>query len=434
MTRSSWIRLLLACCTLLISVLTTSLIVRYWPRPPLNAILITLGATRADHLGCYGYEFAMTPALDELAKQGAMFERAYSSVPMTLPAHCTIFTSLYPPEHGVHVDGKKRLPDDVPLMTELLKKHNYTTGAFLFSLKLHSGFGLDRGFDLYDDSIVESEGISGKSAKRRDGHFVMNSALEWLNANRAKPFFCWIHLDDACDPYDPRREDFGEQFVQRPYDAGIAFSDQQIGRLTSFLKKHHLTERTLIVVAGDHGEGLGDHGEQFHGTELFNSTLRVPMIVAGPQFIQRGARVGVAVSHVDIEPTILSLLGIGPEQQRYRGVPLTPTLMGQGMRPRVFHIESSLPAPNRALGLSGIVTIGWKYLHSDPPALYNLLTDPDESTNVAKTEESQLKRLRNWFRNGQHNMQYRNAPNVELTDHDRMMLSTDSPTNGDNRQ
>lgn len=386
------------------------------PRPPLNAILVTLGSTRADHIGCYGYPFARTPALDELAEKGALFENAYSSVPWTLPSHATIFTSLYPPEHGLHVDGKKRLGDGTPVLAEFLKVRNYDTAAFVSKYALCAKFGLNRGFDTYDDTAAAPKKNEDAQMYGQGGATVMDRALEWLKERRQRPFFCWIHLCDAQSPYDTRREMFGDTFVERPYDAGIAFADQQVKRLTDFLKTQKLSEKTLIVAVGDHGEGLMEHAEAHHGKQIYNSTLHVPLIVAGPNFIKPGTRVATPVSHVDLAPTILSSLGIGPEMKRYRGTALTPALAGNGVRPRIFHIETYFPVTqNRGNKLIGLVTAGWKYIHGTPPELYDLNADPAETNNVATTEESQLKKLANWFRAGQQNMADRIAPRVELT-------------------
>jgi arylsulfatase A-like enzyme len=399
----------------------------FWPRPQLNVILITLGTTRADRIGCYGYQPAQTPALDALARRGALFERAYSSVPLTLPAHATIFTSLYPPEHGLHVDGTNRLGSDIPVLAEFLKVANYDTGAFLSAFALNAKFGLNRGFDIYDDALTASN-IEGSDSQRRDGVSVMDAALGWLKARRARPFFCWIHFSDPHFPYDARPETFGDTFTERPYDAGIAYADLQVGRLTEFLQSHELSERTLIVVVGDHGEGLMEHGELQHGMQLYNSTLHVPLIVAGPDFIQPGVRPAVPVSHVDVAPTILCSLGIGPLQTRYRGTPLIPALAGHEIRPRVFHIETHLPfAKKREAALVGLVTAGWKYIPGAHPELYNLERDPGETNNVVTTETSQFKKFADWFRRGQFNMEPHNAPVAHLTSAEALILRREEP-------
>jgi arylsulfatase A-like enzyme len=330
-----------------------------------------------------------------------------------------MFTSLYPPEHGLHVDGEKRLGSDVPVLAEFLKAREYDTGAFLSAFALNAKFGLNRGFDTYDDALTATETGGGSEPRRRDAASVMDAALEWLKARPARPFFCWIHLS----PSDPRRETFGDTFAERPYDAGVAFADLQVRRLTEFLASHKLSERTLIVVVGDHGEGLMEHGEAQHGRQLYNSTIHVPLIIAGPRFVHPNVRVAVPVSHVDVTPTILFSLGAGPMKSRRRGAPLNPALAGQAIPPRIFHIETHLTfEEKRGNRLIGLVTAGWKYIQGAAPELYNLENDPGETNNVAQTDEIQFKRFADLFRRGQHNMQQREAPAVSLTSAERRML------------
>jgi len=425
MLRTQWFRLLCGI-TLFFCLLAGSVIYRNLPRPPLNAILITLGTTRADHLGCYGYQRAQTPALDALAKNGGLFEKAYTSVPLTLPAHTTMFTSLYPPEHGLRINGQCRLGDDVPVLAEILKNQKYHTGAFLASFALNSKFGLSRGFDTYDDAFEAANTPQQSQPARRDGKSVMDAALEWLNQRRTQPFFCWIHLADPHFPYNARREIFGEAFAERPYDAGIAFADLQIKRLTEFLQRHRLSKQTLIVVVGDHGEGLMEHGESQHGRKLFNSTLRVPLIVAGPDFIMPGIRVAAPVSHVDVAPTILLGLGFRPAMPRYRGIPLLAALAGKPVSSRVFHIETRL-AFEEGHGniLVGLVSADAKYITGAEPELYNLVQDPGEMINVAAAQEMELRRNASLLRDGQQNMQLRDAPFVQLTSAEKSLLRID---------
>ena len=230
-----------------------------WGRAPAaapNLLLITLDTTRADHLGCYGYEPALTPALDALAAGGTLFEQAYSSAPMTLPAHASMLTGLDPPEHGARVNGEHRLGEGIPTLAELLRERGYRTGAFVAAFVLDSKFGLDRGFETYDDDLTgaHEQEVPEALSRYRPGHLVTDAALGWLRGvtdeeagARERPFFAWVHLYDPHYAYHPHPELEGTAFEeQRTYDAEIAFVDQQVARLLSFLEERQLTNQTLV--------------------------------------------------------------------------------------------------------------------------------------------------------------------------------------------
>jgi arylsulfatase A-like enzyme len=241
-------------------------------------------------------------------------------------------------------------------------------------------------------------------------------------------------LSDPHFPYDTRRETFGSTFADRPYDAGIAAVDLQVQRLREFLQSRKLVERTLILVVGDHGEGLMEHDEQQHGMRLYNSTLHVPLIVAGPRFIKPGVRVPAAVSLVDVLPTILDVLNIRRES-RVRGETLKPALAGNGSRTRVFYLETDFPfIEDRGMALRGLVTTGWKYIQGSEHEVYNLTQDPGETDNVAKTEKSQLKQLVAWFRKGLNNMEVRDAPLANVSSSDHRILAALGYTGGRGEQ
>ena len=360
-----------------------------WPRPRVNLLLITLDTTRADRIGCYGYAPAVTPILDQLAASGVLFENAFTACPVTLPSHCTMFTGLTPREHGVHHNGIGKLDSQVPTLAEMLRSRGYATGGFVGAFVLNRKFGLNRGFGDYDDS-TGAEFANHQVHRRRGGQVVVDAALGWLERHAQRPFFCWVHLFDPHAPYRPREELFGPQFADRPYDAGVAFADLQIGRIIDYLDRHNLRGRTLIVVVGDHGEGLGDHDEREHGHMLYNSTLRVPLLVAHPSLCRPGHRAPEAVSLVDLLPTLQECLGL-KQSRKPTGRSLAAALRGEALAPRPCYAETDIPflehrwAPQRSL-----VTEGWKYIRSPRPELYDLAHDPEELHNLADSQPERL--------------------------------------------
>src|SRR6266446_5546382 len=190
-----------------------------WPRQKPHVLLITLDTTRADRLGCYGYGPAKTPALDALAQAGVLCQRASTVAPVTLPAHASLFTGLYPAENGVRTNGRGRLDEAIPTLAEVLRRHGYDTGAFVASFVLDRKFGLARGFQVYDDEFAGDAPASDALHRERPGEAVVDAALDWLGGKRARPFFCWVHLYDAHFPYLPHQDLFGDEFAERPYDA-----------------------------------------------------------------------------------------------------------------------------------------------------------------------------------------------------------------------
>ena len=347
-----------------------------------NVILVTFDTTRADHLGAYGYQNGLTDDFDEFARQGVVFERAYAPAPITLPSHATMLTGLYPPEHGLRANGAGRLADNIPLLSEILRKRGYETAAFVAAFVLDSKFGLDRGFDVYDDDLSNTPVPAAFNERRRDGFEVVDAAISWLRQRRSRPFFCWIHLYDAHEQYDARPAKFGKKFLDSPYDAGIAAEVQAFGRLSTFLKSQRLDQRTLIVVAGDHGEGLGQHSESEHGMLVYNSTLQVPLVFAGPQ-CQPGSRVATAVSLVDLTPTVLDLMRI-PAPAHLSGRSLRSALNGEKISSRDCYAEAvSAFDLNRLCPLYALISDRFKYIQTTKPELYDLDNDPGEETNLA---------------------------------------------------
>jgi arylsulfatase A-like enzyme/Tfp pilus assembly protein PilF len=394
------------------------------PRPQYNVLLVTLDTTRADRIGCYGYADAHTPTLDALAEEGVVFESAYATVPLTLPSHASILTGLYPPENGMPLNGRGRLDPQLPNLAETLRKEGYRTGAFIASVVLHSKHGLDHGFETYDDDMAGGEQHGHESHLMRNARMVVDSALAWLQDQQDRPFFCWVHLFDPHAPYEGHPEVFRDRFRERPYDGDIAFADLHVGRLIEFLKARGQYERTLIVVVGDHGEGLGEHLEDEHGFMLYNSTLRVPLIVSCPGMCRAGHRVSGAVSQVDLLPTVLDCLRIPPPQP-ISGVSLLSALKGSQVEPRFCYAETT--AVYDAFGwapLTGVTSDVWKFVHTTRDELYNLKDDPDELHNLADAEPAKVAELRNVLTRLQEQMDAHAELEAPLTASERRKLES----------
>ncbi len=350
-----------------------------------NFLLVTLDTTRADRLGCYGYSAAATPVLDALAAEGVLCERAFTVAPITLPSHTAMFTGLYPAENGVVTNGRGRLDDSIPTLAEVLQREGYDTGAFVATFVLNRKFGLERGFRTYDDDFADEEAAPDARHRQRHGQSVVDAALKWLGVKRDKPFFCWVHLYDPHDPYLPHTDVFGDKYADRPYDAEIAYVDMQVGRLVDFLKSQRLDTRTLMVVAGDHGEGLEKHVERRHGLTLYNDTLQVPLI-----FRQVGKlparRLAGNVSLIDLSPSVLDLLGL-KDQRKISGKSLKQALAGGEMPSRLVYGATDDPFLNNDWSpVRSLIDGDWKYVRTTKPELYNLTDDHDEQRNVLESE------------------------------------------------
>ena len=394
----------------------------YWKPPRLNVVLVTFDTTRADRLGTYGYRHGQTEPIDQFGRRGVVFERAYAPAPVTLPSHATMLTGLYPPEHGLRANGIGRLERHIPLLPEILKKQGYDTAAFIAAVVLDSQFGLDRGFETYDDDLSQSKSAGHFGERRRDGEDVMASALSWLGQRRERPFFCWIHLYDAHIPYDSRPEVFGQQFAENPYDAGVAWEARQFERLTAFLKGRGLDDKTLVVVSGDHGEGLGDHLELEHGMLVYDTTLRVPLVFAGPPQCRPGTRVPTAVSLADLTPTVLDLLGIAAPKH-VSGRSLLAALEGKPIRSRNCYAETESPfIYNRWSPLKTVISSRWKFIETTRPELYDLENDPGEKTNLVESAGDERQTMQKALVAMQNAFVSAAAQELKLSDKDRAKL------------
>ena len=352
-----------------------------------NVVLITLDTTRADHLGCYGDRSARTPNLDALARTGVLFEQAASPAPLTLPAHSSIMTGMYPTHHGVRINGNTALGQAQTTIAEVLSEKGYRTGAFIAAFVLDGRWGLNQGFETYDDHFdMKKYKHLDLAGVQRPGNEVMDAALGWLETHQQGPFFAWIHLYDPHSPYappEPFASDFGGRGPAGLYDGEIAFADEQVGRLVSWLRGKGLDRRTVLVAMGDHGEGLGSHGEGNHGYFVYDYAMHVPLIVATPFDELRGVRVGAQVSAVDVFPTVLDLCGL----EAWAGVhgrSLVPLMLRPGTDGGTYAYGESM-TPNLQFGWSPLHSLRsprYKLIDAPRPELYDLSVDHDEATNV----------------------------------------------------
>lgn len=278
-------------------------------KPPLNVVLITIDTLRADHVGCYGYKQIKTPNIDGLAADGARFERAFAVVPVTLPSHSSILTGTYPMLSGMHDFSGNKLSPLQPTLASVLQQSGYRTGAVVASAVLDSRFGLNHGFDFYYDHFDFNRlDEANLDEMERPGNVVADVALDWLAKNSQKKFFLWMHLYDPHFPYNPP-EPYRHEYASRPYDGEIAFADEQVGRILRFLKEKGIYQNTIIVLCGDHGESLGEHGEKTHGFFIYNATMHVPLLIRLPENV-RSRAVDNPVSLVDLMPTVLEAVGV----------------------------------------------------------------------------------------------------------------------------
>ena len=367
---------------------------RLRPAPrDLNVVVVTLDTTRADRLGCYGFAGVETPNIDRFAREGVVFENATSTAPLTFPSHSSIFTGLIPPHHGARDNGGFFLDDARTTLAERLKAAGYATGAFIGAWVLESRWGLAQGFDEYSDRFELSKyKVLSLGTVQKPGDEVMDDALRWLDGVRQRRFFAWVHLYDPHAPYEPP-EPFASRYRGQPYLGEIAYTDKVVGRLAAWLDEHALMERTLIVVVGDHGESLGDHGEGAHAYFIYGSTTHVPLIVRTPWGLSGRSR--AEVSTVDIMPTVLDALGL-PPQDGIDGRSLAPALFAPATA--VDHAAySETYFPRYHFGWQQLRSLRdgrYTYVDAPHPELYDRQQDPGETHNIFKAYSQRAEELR----------------------------------------
>jgi len=358
-----------------------------------NLVLVTIDTLRADRLGCYGNSHIETPNLDRIARQGVLFENAVTHTPLTAPAHASIFTGLYPTVHRVRDTGGFVLQASHATLAEVLHQQGWDTAAFVGSSVLKKQFGFNQGFAVYDDEMPKPDPrkmAAGDYAERRAGE-VVDRAVAWLASQSGKPFFLWVHVFDPHSPYDPPSP-FREKYSGRAYDGEVAYTDQELGRLFSAVDKKSPPADTLVAVLSDHGESLSEHGEYTHGVFLYDSTLRIAFLMAGPG-IPKGLRVKQQARAIDVLPTLLDLMG-RPVPPGVQGTSLTPVFAGKPLPASEAYIETLYPKINmRWAELRGIRTDRWKYIRAPRPELYDLRQDPAETTNVIGNHPAEAQQL-----------------------------------------
>jgi len=346
-----------------------------------NLLLITLDTVRADHLSCNGTKKVRTPQLDRLARGGVNFTRARTSVPLTLPAHASIMTGNYPPVHGVRDNGSYRLPEEQLTLAEVLDGHGYETAAFIGAFVLDRDFGIAQGFDVYDEGDWGDINRLENLAAERSADAVRDAFSSWLKGRaKGRPFFAWIHLYDPHAPYVPP-EPFRKRYADDPYAGEIAYTDAVVGKIVEDLESRKLLGSTLVAVVGDHGEALGEHGEQTHSLLIYNSTIHVPMLLHFPGLVPPGKTVDHLTRTIDLAPTILDYLGIS--QTIGQGTSLRPLVEGGSPDEEILAYSESL-YPSLNLGwseLRGLEAGGHRFILAPRPELYDLTKDPGEREN-----------------------------------------------------
>jgi len=361
-----------------------------------NVIIVSLDTTRADHLACYGNEDIKTPVMDALARTGVMFTQARAAAPTTVPSHTSIMTGLYPVNHGARVNGLYRLADEKTTLAEAFSAAGYATAAAVSAFVLDAQFGLDQGFDLYQDDLTDESAPLRYRYRERPAEKTIAAATAWLDGVPTQdPYFLWIHLFDPHADYTPPPP-FDQEYADNPYNGEIAYVDHCLQKLVDTVAQRGQTDSTLIVIVADHGDGLDQHGELSHGALLYDDTIHIPLIMNCGRHLNQNHYVDSYVSQVDIAPTVLSLVGL----------PVLPTDGRDLTQP---------PPPDRLIyseTLHARVIFGWapvyaaiqgglKYMHSPSPELYDLTADPGETKNLLAQRPNDvaalLSRLRAFF-------------------------------------
>jgi len=379
--------------------------------PRVNIILVTLDTLRPDRLGCYGHAGAQTPAIDRLAREGVLFTDAFVAVPLTLPSHTTIMTGLPPSVHGMHENATGRLDSSFTTLAELLRSEGYRTGAIVSSFQLERKYGLDQGFDSYDDDlsaefpVYDKRVLLGPKAdifrfrsRERRAETITSLAADWLRDHPESPFFLWLHyfdphvIYDPPPPYDRLFPNLG--YPHNRYDGEVAYLDRSIGDLRSILEGRGIFENTLLLIVADHGEGLGDHSETYHDQFIYETTVRTALILSGgavpdewPSLVTGTAR------SVDILPTLAEIANVARgDESRHRS--LLRMIRGEETGESSQYIESYAPRIHGSSPLFGLRHGRWKYIEAPRPELYDVENDPGETKNLVGSQPERAEELR----------------------------------------
>jgi arylsulfatase A-like enzyme/Tfp pilus assembly protein PilF len=357
-----------------------------------RVVLISIDTCRADHLGCYGYPRKTTPNIDAVAAEGVLFENVISCIPLTLPAHCSMLTGTIPPYHGVHHNIDYKLSNSNLTLAEVMQAQGYSTGAVVSSIVLDSKFGLNQGFEDYIGDFKPT--FQGDPHAEQKGSETTTLACQWLQEHKKdQRFFLFLHYYDPHDPYCPP-EPFATTFTDSLYAGEIAYTDHCIGQVLEKLRQLGIYDSSLIIITGDHGEMLGEHGENTHGYFVYLSAIRVPLIIKLPG-TNKGRRITQPTALIDIMPTVLSLAGIAVPAS-VQGQDMSGYIL-QARKPasaRFIYTESLLPTEYKCNPLLAMVNWPWKYIHTTRDELYNLGDDPAEKVNLAPQQSRLARQLR----------------------------------------
>ena len=355
-----------------------------------HIILISIDTCRADYLSCYGYKHQTTPNIDRFAQEGILFTNTISPVPITLPAHSSMLTGTIPPYHGVRNNIGYKLGQSNVTLAEILSSKGYTTAGFISTLVLDSKFAINQGFDTYDDKFEQI--LENSYGGERLGQETTSHTLKWLEENKDEKFFLFLHYYDPHYEYRPP-EPFASRFADSPYAGEIAYTDYCIGQVIEKLKELGLYESALIIITADHGEMLGEHGEDAHMFFIYQSAIKVPLIFKLPG-VNEAKKVDNIVGLVDIVPTICSFVGIKPPHS-LQGRDLSPYFYAKQPIDMKGHLytESLVPSSMNANSLRAVVNDRWKYIQTTRPELYDLIEDPDEMNNLVKQQPQQARIL-----------------------------------------
>lgn len=361
----------------------------HWAKPR-NLLIVTVDTLRADYLGCYGNRTVKTPAIDALAAAGVRFDFCVAHAPMTLPSHTSILTGQDPRQHGVRDNIGFRAKSNLMTLAETLKSRGFSTAAFVSAFVLDSRFGLDQGFDHYDDHVgIAPAGALYYTERRADA--TVDLALNWINsADSSKPWFVWLHLFDPHAPYDPPA-DYKSRFADSPYAGEISYVDSQLARIFDKVKR---SGDTIIVVTSDHGEGLGEHGEESHGVFAYNTTIHVPFIIFAPGSVKAGSVIERRVRHIDIMPTTLEMLGV-PTPKTVSGESLVALMAGRdkGEAPDSY-FEAMFGYYNRGWAPpQGLYSGDLKFIKLPLAELYDMETDRAEKNNIISRSASTARQM-----------------------------------------
>ncbi len=363
-----------------------------------NVLLVTIDTLRADHLGCYGRQAAMTPTIDALARRGVRFATAVAHAPLTGPSHASILTGRTPLGHGFRNNSGFVLAPAVSTAAEDFRQAGYRTAAFVSGFPLDRRFGFDRGFDTYDDHLPRGNDLRRTPYVERTADATTGAVLRWLQPSshppgQPRPWFLWVHYYDPHAPYEPPAADLAERFRATPYDGEVAFVDRELGRLFEALATTREMDHTLVLLTSDHGESLGEHGEATHGIFIYDATLRVPWVMAGPG-VPAGGVPRTIVRSIDVLPTLLDYAGL-PPRPAVDGRSVRAAAEGRDLEDAPAYAESLYPQMELGWApLHSWRTAGLKYIEAPHPELYALDTDASETINRIGEQPARAAELR----------------------------------------